>query len=178
MWKSITAAPADAILGLTEAFRNDANPNKINLGVGVYKTDEGKTPILGCVKDAERILIDSEQSKSYLPISGDPLYSSCVQKLLFGPGSEVITSKRAVTAHAPGGTGGLRIGAELIKHLKPDATVWISSPTWANHNGIFEAAGFRGARAIRPGAIWISVAWRTTCALPFVSATRPRAGMS
>ncbi len=143
MWKTITAAPADTILGLTEAFRNDPNPKKVNLGVGVYKTDEGVTPVLGCVKDAERMLLDSEQSKSYLPITGDPGYSLCVQKLLFGPDSEVVTSGRAATAHAPGGTGGLRIGAELIKSFKPEATVWTSSPTWANHNGIFEAAGFR-----------------------------------
>jgi len=143
MWKSISAAPADSILGLTEAFKNDANPNKINLGMGVYMTDEGGTPILGCVKDAERILLDSEQSKSYLPISGDPLYSLCVQRLLFGADSEVISSQRAATAHAPGGTGALRIGAELIKSFKPDAAVWVSSPTWANHNGIFEAAGFK-----------------------------------
>ncbi|MEE4166979.1 MAG: amino acid aminotransferase [Desulfocapsaceae bacterium] len=143
MWKSVAAAPADSILGLTEAFRNDPNPDKVNLGVGVYMTNEGTTPILDCVKDAERILLGSEQSKSYLPISGDPVYASCVQRLLFGRDSEVIASGRAVTAHAPGGTGALRIGAELISAFRPAPAVWISSPTWANHNGIFEAAGFK-----------------------------------
>ena len=143
MWKTVTPAPPDAILGLTEAFKNDPNPEKVNLGAGVYKSNEGITPVLTCVKDAERILLGTEQSKSYLPIPGDPVYAACVQKLLFGSDSEVIKSTRAVTAHAPGGTGALRIGGELIKAFMPDATVWISNPTWANHNGIFDAAGFK-----------------------------------
>ena len=142
MWKSVTAAPADSILGLTEAFKSDNNPAKVNLGVGVYKDDQGITPILDCVKEAERILLGTEQSKSYLPISGDPVYAGAVQKLIFGVDSEVITSSRAATAHAPGGTGALRIGAELLKQFSPDARVWLSSPTWANHNGIFTAARF------------------------------------
>ncbi len=142
MWKSVTAAPADSIFGLTEAFKNDTNPNKVNLGAGVYKDNSGITPIFASVKEAERILLSEEQSKSYLPISGDPVYATSVQQLLFGKGSEVITSGRAVTAHAPGGTGALRIGAELIKKFNPEASVWITDPTWANHNGVFGAAGF------------------------------------
>lgn len=142
MWKSVTAAPADSILGLTEAFNNDPNPNKVNLGAGVYKDDQGVTPVLDCVKDVERILLGTEQSKSYLPIAGDPVYTACVQRLIFGENSEVINSSRAATAHAPGGTGALRIGAELIRAFRPAAAVWVSSPTWANHNGIFAAAGF------------------------------------
>ncbi|MBT8344795.1 MAG: aspartate/tyrosine/aromatic aminotransferase [Desulfofustis sp.] len=143
MWKSITAAAPDAIFGLTAAFKQDTNPNKVNLGAGVYKNDQGVTPILESVKQAERLLLDEEQTKSYLPISGDPLYTSCVQRLMFGEGSEVISSGRAVTAHAPGGTGALRIGGELIQKFNPGATMWISSPTWANHHGIFGAAGFQ-----------------------------------
>ncbi len=142
MWKNIEAAPADSILGLTEAFRNDSNPEKVNLGVGVYKDDAGTTPVLKSVKDAEKILLDKEKTKSYLPISGDPGYATCVQKLLFGEGSEVISNGRAATAHAPGGTGALRVGAELLKKFNPTAKVWISKPTWANHKGIFAAAGF------------------------------------
>ena len=142
MWKSISAAAPDAIFGLTEAFKQDSNPNKVNLGAGVYKDDHGITPILDSVKEAERLLLVEEQTKSYLPISGDPLYTSCVQQLLFGEGSEVISSGRAVTAHAPGGTGALRIGGELIQKFNQDASMWISAPTWANHNGIFGAAGF------------------------------------
>lgn len=142
MWKSVSAAPPDAIFGLTEAFTRDTSPRKVNLGAGVYKDDQGVTPILASVKEAEKLLLHEERTKSYLPISGDPGYTSCVQQLLFGDGSEVIGSGRAVTAHAPGGTGALRIGGELIKKISPEATVWISSPTWANHRGIFTAAGF------------------------------------
>jgi aspartate/tyrosine/aromatic aminotransferase len=142
MWKSVTAAPADPILGLTEAFNTDANPNKVNLGAGVYKDDQGITPVLDCVKEAERILLGTEQSKSYLPITGDPVYTASVQRLIFGENSEVISSSRAATAQAPGGTGALRIGAELSRTFKPEAAVWVSSPTWANHRGIFAAAGF------------------------------------
>ncbi|PHR29800.1 MAG: aromatic amino acid aminotransferase [Desulfotalea sp.] len=142
MWQKIEAAPADSILGLTDAFRNDPNPQKVNLGVGVYKDEKGTTPILECVKAAEKILLSEEVTKSYLPISGDPLYGREVQKLLFGADSEVIKTGRAVTAHAPGGTGALRVGGELLKKFKPTAKVWISNPTWANHKGIFTTAGF------------------------------------
>lgn len=142
MWKEIEAAPADAILGLTEAFKNDANPAKVNLGVGVYKDDQGGTPILKCIKTAEKKLVETESSKGYLPISGSPAYAANVQKLLFGADSEVIASGRAATIHSPGGTGGLRVGADLLKKFKPEATLWVSTPTWANHKGIFSAAGF------------------------------------
>jgi aspartate/tyrosine/aromatic aminotransferase len=142
MWQDIQAAPADSILGLTEAFRNDPSVQKVNLGVGVYKDETGKTPILKCVKAAEKILLEQEATKSYLPISGDPLYAAEVQKLLFGKSAEVIISGRAVTAHAPGGTGALRVGGDLLKKFYPDAKVWLSNPTWANHNGVFKTAGF------------------------------------
>ena len=142
MWKNIEAAPADAILGLTEAFKKDTRPNKVNLGVGVYKDDQGVTPILKCVKTAEQRLVETQTTKGYLPISGDPAYAANVQKLLFGADNEVIASGRASTLHAPGGTGALRVGAELLKQFNPDATLWVSTPTWANHKGIFGAAGF------------------------------------
>ena len=142
MWKNIEAAPADPILGLTEAFRNDANPQKVNLGVGVYKDEHGLTPVLKCVKKAEIILLEQETTKSYLPIPGDVAYGANVQKLLFGENSEVISSGRAITAHAPGGTGALRVGAGLIKKFNADAKLWVSNPTWGNHRGIFGGAGF------------------------------------
>ncbi len=142
MWKGIEAAPEDTILGLTEAFRNDENPNKVNLGAGVYKDDQGTTPILACIKTAERRLAGSQTTKDYLPISGDAEYGEEVQKLLFGTGSEVIRSGRAATVQSPGGTGALRVGADLIRKFKPKGTVWVSAPTWANHKGIFTAAGF------------------------------------
>jgi len=142
MWKEIEAAPADGILGLTEAFKKDSNPRKVNLGVGVYKDDQGTTPILGCIKAAEKTLLETETSKGYLPISGDPAYAANVQKLLFGADSEVIACGRAMTVHTPGGTGALRVGADLLKKFKPDSKVWVSAPTWANHKGIFTAANF------------------------------------
>jgi aspartate/tyrosine/aromatic aminotransferase len=142
MWKDIAAAPADSILGLTEAFKQDPNPAKVNLGVGVYQDEQGQTPVLNCVKAAEKLLIAEEHSKSYLPISGDPRYAVEVQKLLFGSDGEVIRSARAATVHAPGGTGALRVGGELLKTFRPIARVWLSRPTWANHRGVFSACGF------------------------------------
>ncbi len=142
MWHDIEAAPADSILGLTDAYKNDPNPNKVNLGVGVYKDEDGKTPVLDVVKAAEKILFERESSKSYLPISGDPVYARVVQELLFDKSSEVIAANRAVTCHAPGGTGALRVGGDLLKKFHPEARVWISSPTWANHRGVFATAGF------------------------------------
>ena len=141
MWKNIQPAPADAILGLTEAFKKDENPKKINLGVGVYKDESGNTPVLQSIKAAEKQLVEKQQTKSYLPISGDPKYAQQVQSLLFGVESESIF-QRARTVHTPGGTGALRIGADLLKKFNPEATVWVSSPTWANHKGIFTAARF------------------------------------
>ena len=143
MWKDIEAAPADSILGLTDAYRKETNPKKVNLGVGVYKDDDGNTPILESVKAAEKILLIRESTKSYLPISGDAVYAECVQKLLFGKNSEVVAAGRAATVHAPGGTGALRVGGELLKIFRPEATVWVSTPTWANHIGIFSSSGFQ-----------------------------------
>lgn len=142
MWSNVKAAPADSILGITEAFRNDPSPNKVNLGVGVYKDETGNTPILQAVKRAERILLEKEITKSYLPIPGDPGYGTAVQELLFGSVSDVIVNRRAATVHTPGGTGALRVGADLLKRFVPQAKVWVSSPTWANHRGIFGAVGF------------------------------------
>jgi len=142
MWQKVEAAPADSILGLTEAFKKDENPKKVNLGVGVYKDEQGNTPILPSVKAAEKLILEREKSKSYLPIPGDPVFASEVQKLLFGDNSPIISDKKAVTAHAPGGTGALRVGGELLKKFKPGAKVWLSKPTWANHRGVFAAAGF------------------------------------
>lgn len=139
-WSDIEKAPADAILGLTEAFKNDGNPNKVTLGVGVFKDDTGVTPVLKSVRAAEKLLLKSESTKSYLPISGMPAYGTEVQKLIFGHPTE-----RAGTAHTPGGTGALRLGAELLQKFRSGATVHVSNPTWANHKNIFAAAGFECA---------------------------------
>jgi aspartate aminotransferase/aromatic-amino-acid transaminase len=142
MWKNIEAAPADAILGLTEAFQAESRPGKVNLGVGVYKDETGVTPVLKCVKAAESILLETEKTKSYLPIPGDLVYGAEVQKLIFGESSEVISGRRAVTAQAPGGTGALRVGADLLKKFNKDAKLWLSNPSWANHRSVFSAAGY------------------------------------
>ncbi|MBN1516051.1 aspartate/tyrosine/aromatic aminotransferase [Candidatus Sumerlaeota bacterium] len=141
MLERIQAAPADPILGLTEAFKQDPNPKKVNLGVGVYKDANGKTPVLNSVKKAEERILKSADSKSYMPINGDPQYALHAQRMLFGADHEIIASNRARTAHTPGGTGALRVAGDFIHTQLPGARVWISDPTWANHKGIFEAAG-------------------------------------
>jgi aspartate/tyrosine/aromatic aminotransferase len=140
MFETFELAPPDSILGLNEAFRKDSNPQKINLSVGVYQDESGRTPILQSVKAAERRLLDEEQSKSYLSIDGLASYDRLVQELLFGPSHELIASRRAVTLQAPGGTGALRVAADLLKRKLPTARVWCSQPTWANHHSIFQAA--------------------------------------
>lgn len=143
---SLDSAPPDSILGLNEAFKNDPNPEKINLTVGVYQNESGITPIFECIKLAEKQLIENEKSKSYLPINGSPEFGAAVQKLLFGADEkgadhEIVRSKRAVTAQSPGGTGALRIAADFVQKKFPNSRVWLSAPTWANHPAIFAAAG-------------------------------------
>lgn len=145
MFNTITAAPPDSILGLTDAWRKDPNPLKVNLGVGVYKDDTGNTPILASVKAAEARILAGAVTKSYMPIAGAPEYGCGVQELVFGLGHEVMASGRARTAHTPGGTAALRVGADFLKRFLPGATVWVSAPTWANHKGVFGAAGFATA---------------------------------
>lgn len=142
MFEELQMAPADPILGLSEAFGNDTNPDKINLGVGIYKNELGKTPILDSVKKAEEKILETETSKSYLPIPGGKDFAAVVQQLLFGPDSDIIKTNRAVTAQTPGGTGALRIAGGFLKKVRPDAALWVSDPTWANHMGIFGDAGF------------------------------------
>lgn len=146
MFEKVVAAPADPILGLTEEFKKDPRAEKINLGVGIYKNEAGETPVLATVKKAEAALLESEKTKSYLTIEGTVEYGLAVQKLLFGADSEVVTSKRAKTAQAPGGTGALRVAGEFIKCQLGNVKVWISNPTWANHNGVFTAAGLEIAQ--------------------------------
>ena len=141
MFESLPLAPPDAILGLMEAFKQDPNPSKINLSVGVYKDEQGNTPILACVKEAERRLLANEKSKGYLSIEGHPEYSARVQELLFGSDHEVVGSQRAVTAQTPGGTGSLRVAADFLRKNFPKSKLWLSKPTWANHAAIFSAAG-------------------------------------
>lgn len=141
MFENITAAPADPILGLTDLFRADDRPQKINLGIGVYKDETGKTPVLTSVKKAEQFLLENEITKNYLGIDGLPEFARCTQELLFGLQSPIVADKRARTAQTPGGTGGLRIAAEFIARQTPAKRVWVSNPSWPNHKNVFAAAG-------------------------------------
>jgi aspartate/tyrosine/aromatic aminotransferase len=141
MFETISPAPRDAILGITEAFREDPNPRKINLSVGVYQDATGKTPVLESIRRASRLVLERQTTMSYLPIPGSPAYATAVQGLMFGPGHEVIESGRAATSHTPGGTGALRVAADFIHQQFPQATVWLTQPTWPNHPQVFAAAG-------------------------------------
>ncbi|AVT49468.1 amino acid aminotransferase [Shewanella baltica] len=141
IFSQVLLAPADPILGLTDTFKADPRQDKVNLGVGIYKDEAGQTPVLTSVKKAEAILLEQEKTKNYLGIEGVQAYNHVVQTLLFGEGSELITSGRAATAQAPGGTGALRIAAEFLLRNTDSHTIWVSNPTWANHQNIFETAG-------------------------------------
>lgn len=142
LFNAIEMAPRDPILGITEAFNADKNPNKTNLGVGVYYDDNGKVPLLECVRKAEAALVEKATPRAYLPIDGIAAYDKAVQELVFGADSAVIAEKRVITVQALGGTGGLKLGADILKRVSPNAQVWISDPSWENHRALFEFAGF------------------------------------
>ncbi|MGK3112282.1 amino acid aminotransferase [Candidatus Pantoea formicae] len=141
MFESISAAPADPILGLADLFRADDRPNKINLGIGVYKDETGKTPVLTSVKKAEQYLLENETTKNYLSIDGLADFARCTQELLFGKESNLIASGRACTAQTPGGTGALRVAADFLANQTNVKRVWVSNPSWPNHKNVFNAAG-------------------------------------
>jgi len=140
---TVEMAPRDPILGVTEAFNADTNPHKVNLGVGVYCNDNGKVPVLDCVRRAEQKLAESPLPKNYLPIDGMPAYDRAVQQVLFGAQSEAVGQGRIVTVQTLGGTGGLKVGADLLRRIDPGAEIWISDPSWENHRALFEYAGFK-----------------------------------
>ncbi len=143
LFASVELAPRDPILGLTEQFQADPNPAKVNLGVGVYTDENGKLPLLACVKEAENLIAESPKPRGYLPIDGIAAYDQAVQSLVFGAGSALLQEGRVVTAQALGGTGALKIGADFLKRVQGSTTVLISDPSWENHRALFEAAGFR-----------------------------------
>ncbi|MCD8338950.1 MAG: aspartate/tyrosine/aromatic aminotransferase [Burkholderiales bacterium] len=143
VFDSIKMAPDDPILGLNEAFKEDPRKEKVNLGIGVYCTEDGKVPLLSCVEKTEKQMAEKGDPHTYLPISGIPDYDSGVQKLLFGPDSEVIKDKRAATVQTLGGTGALKEGADFLHSILDDPEVLVSTPTWGNHIAIFEHAGFK-----------------------------------
>ncbi len=142
MFSAVEMAPRDPILGINEAFAADSNPNKVNLGVGVYYDDDGKLPLLKCVQAAEKLMMESPKPRGYLPIDGIAAYDSAVKSLVFGAESEAVKSGRIATAQGIGGTGGLKIGADFLKKLGPSAKVMISDPSWENHRALFTQAGF------------------------------------
>ncbi len=142
LFAAVELAPRDPILGLTEQFNADPNPVKVNLGVGVYFDDNGKLPLLACVKAAEQQLTDAAKPRGYLPIDGIAAYDRVVQQLVFGADSAVLNDGRVATVQALGGTGGLKLGADFLKKLNPAATVLISDPSWENHRALFANAGF------------------------------------
>jgi aromatic-amino-acid transaminase len=143
LFGAVDMAPRDPILGVTEAFVADPNPSKVNLGAGVYSDDDGKVPLLQCVKRAEQAITAQGAPHTYLPIDGIPAYDKAVRALLLGADSAVVREGRAITVQALGGTGALKVGADFLKRFAPGAGVWISDPSWENHRALFELAGFK-----------------------------------
>jgi aromatic-amino-acid transaminase len=142
LFSNVEMAPRDPILGLNEQFNADSNPAKVNLGVGVYYDDNGKLPLLACVQAAEKSMMETPKPRGYLPIDGIAAYDAGVKALVFGADSEPVKSGRVATVQAIGGTGGLKIGADFLKKLNPNAKVLISDPSWENHRALFANAGF------------------------------------
>ncbi len=143
MFESLNLLPADPILGLLAAFREDGNPKKVDLGVGVYKDEVGHTSIMQAVKKAEFLRLEQEDSKSYIGPAGAPGFNSAIQQLMLGAGHKVLLENRIRTSATPGGCGALRVAAELIKKSNPSATIWVSNPTWANHIPLLGSAGLQ-----------------------------------
>ena len=142
LFTAVEMAPRDPILGLNDQFAADTNPAKVNLGVGVYYDDNGKLPLLKCVQAAEKKMADAPKARGYLPIDGIAAYDLAVKGLVFGAESEAVTSGRVATVQCIGGTGGLKVGADFLKRLNPNAKVLISDPSWENHRALFTNAGF------------------------------------
>ena len=142
MFNQLQPVPTDPILGLMTEYKADNNPKKVDLSVGVYKNEQGDTPVLAAVKKAEEYRLNNEQSKAYLGMAGDVRFNEVMTNLLFGE-HDVVKSGRVKTAQTPGGTGSLRVAAEFIARCNPTAKVWVTNPTWANHISIFNAAGLQ-----------------------------------
>jgi aromatic-amino-acid transaminase len=142
MFETLQPAAPDKILALIGMFRDDPRPNKVDLGVGVYKDPEGRTPVMRAVRAAEQRLYGEQTSKAYLGLAGDPAFNAAMIRLTFGGDAD---TSRLRAAQTPGGSGALRLIAELLHRSRPDATVWISDPTWPNHVPIIAAAGLKTA---------------------------------
>jgi aromatic-amino-acid transaminase len=131
----------DPILGLNEAFQKDPRADKVNLSIGIYFDDAGRIPVLDCVRRAEAQMLAESAPKSYLPIEGAAAARTAVPQLLLGPGHEALASGRVATLQTVGSSGGLKVGADFIRHWLPRSEVWVSDPTWDNHRAMFEGAG-------------------------------------
>ena len=143
LFTAVEMAPRDPILGLNEQFASDASAIKVNLGVGVYYDDNGKLPLLDCVQAAEKAMMETPKARGYLPIDGIAAYDAAVKGLVFGVDSDPMASGRVATIQALGGTGGLKVGADFLRMLSPNASVMISDPSWENHRALFTQAGFK-----------------------------------
>ena len=143
MFEALPLLPNDPILGLSIAYANDTNPNKVDLGVGVYKNDADVTPIMKAVAEAEKLRIARDITKAYTPPAGVPGANEVATRLVFGAGHPAVEAGRVRTVQAPGGCGALRVAAELIQRAKPGANLWVSTPTWANHIPLLGSAGLK-----------------------------------
>ena len=143
MFETLQSLNADPILGLMAAFRADDNPNKIDLGVGVYKDAEGRTPVMQAVKEAEARILATQDTKSYVGPAGDARFDELIAEMMLGNDLFSKLSDRRCTLQAPGGCGGLRLAAEFINKANPDARIWVSDPTWPNHGPLLGAAGLK-----------------------------------
>lgn len=141
MFERIERVPGDAILGLIEAYRQDDNPRKVDLGVGVYRDGRGETPVLSAVKSAEARIQEREATKSYIGSHGDPRYTDAIARLVLGEASKALAAERVSVTQSPGGTGALRLAADFIATQLPGRAIWLSQPTWPNHPAVFGAAG-------------------------------------
>jgi aspartate aminotransferase len=143
MFERLDRLPPDPILGLMAAFRADTDPHKVDLGVGVYRNDQGDTPVLQAVRKAEQAVLARQTTKAYVAAAGNPGFNQAMERLVFGADHPALTSGRVRTIEAPGGCGALRLGAELIKAASPDSVVHVSTPTWANHIPLLSGCGLK-----------------------------------
>ena len=141
MFQHLEPYAGDPILSLNEAFQADPRPDKINLSIGIYFDDEGRIPVLDCVRRAEAQLLEASGPKPYLPMEGSGPMRRAVQALLFGPSHEAVTSGRVATLQTVGSSGGLKVGADFLRRWFPGSAIWVSDPTWDNHRAVFEGAG-------------------------------------
>lgn len=140
-WAKVPQGPPDAILGITEAFKRDVSPKKINLGVGAYRDDSGRPFVLSSVREAEQLVVNRFMNKEYAPITGIPEFVSAAIKLSYGRESKPLIENRIAATQTISGTGALRIGAEFLTRFLPSKTIYMPTPTWANHQAVFKNAG-------------------------------------